>query len=234
MYRLAFLSLLFYVFALNADAQQHVPSARWTAGLTLGILPVPGSGLGIQPSIEYYFTDRFSLMTDITLQTNKKNNDDSLAFDKKYFRVRPEFRYILSDPEKVVRFYAGLQGGFANRSFTTLKHGFYYTDKNSDTVWAFDRGRVNSPIITVSLQLGLLIVNKGPLSADIFMGSGARFITTRFSDLVNLHTERRSFGYEFFTVKKAYNQLGRIVRSHYTAGLRLIWRFSSPPEQKRK
>lgn len=234
MLRLALLPFCLFLLMLHATAQQQKPDVRWTAGISLGILPVPGSGPGIQPSLEYYFTRRLSLMTDITLQTDKKNNDDSLAFDKKYFRIRPELRYILSDPERVARFYVGLQGGFAGRRFTTLKNGYYYADANPDSVWLFDRGRINSPINTVSLQMGLLIVNKIPLSLDFFFGIGARFIHTEFSDLVNLREVKKTISYTFLPVKRAYNQLGSITRNHYTLGLRLIWRFGPSVPQKHK
>lgn len=219
---------------LQVTAQRQLPDARWTAGLSFGILPLPGSGLGIQPSLEYYFTPRWSLLSDITLQTEKKDNADSVAFDKKYFRFRTELRYIVSDPSRVAKFYVGLQGGFAGRSFTTLKNGYYYTNPNSDTVWVFDKGHVNSPINTFSVQMGLLVANSSHLSMDIFFGTGARYIHTSFSGLENLRAEKRKPGFMIFNVKRAYNQLGSLTRGHYVAGIRLMWRFGPAAAQKHK
>lgn len=226
--------ILFFavLFVFHAGGQRIVPDPRWTAGLSFGILPLPGSGLGIQPSLEYYFTERWSLLTDITLQTEKKNNADSMALDKKYFRVRPELRYIVSPPEKIAKFYVGLQGGFASRSFTTMKNGYYFDKPESDSAWIFDKGRVNSPINTFSFQMGLLISNKSRLSMDMYFGAGARFINTSFSGLENLRYDIRRLGLFSFGIKRAYNQIGKITHSHYVAGIRLIWRFSRQEPRK--
>lgn len=226
MTRKTIILFLAILFVFHVQGQRNAPDPRWTAGLTFGILPLPGSGLSIQPSVEYYFTSRWSFMTDISLQTEKNNNADSMAFDKKYFRVRPELRYIVSDPEKIAKFYVGLQGGFASRSFTTLKNGYYYDTPDSDSAWIFDKGHINSPINTFSFQMGLLISNKSRICMDMFFGAGARFINTSFSDLENLRHDIRRPGLFSFGVKRAYNQMGKLTRSHYVAGIRLIWRFS--------
>jgi hypothetical protein len=95
--------LLVIAFRLNAQdegfkkiSKKDNDAKRWSAGMALGITPLPDNQLSLLPGVEYFISDRFSLYNEIALHLDKKYHSDSAVMNKKYFRYKAEFRYYFS------------------------------------------------------------------------------------------------------------------------------------------
>jgi len=204
---------------------QKPQDKNWGVSLTPAIIPMKGGHLGIQPGIEYKLYNRLSILTEVAFQTGKKNNADSTALDKKYLRIKPELRYSLSKKTHVFNSYIGLQFSYSFRSFRTEKYDYYYDHLPNDYVYYYDEAKINSPIITTSFQIGSIISDGKNFFMDMYIGLGARFIHTTYSELVNLNTGpwiRPFIGIKPFA---SYYYSGDLYRFHMNAGIRLIYRF---------
>jgi len=217
-----FLSLPFL-----ADAQRNDHDyGKWTGTFTPALIPLPSGGqFGIQPGVEYNLNPRMSLLLELTFQTGKGQHSDSAALNKKYFRIKPEFRYHFIGKHNRLTRYIGLQTSYSFRSFRNEKSGYYYDDLPYDYVYAFDEAHIYSPITTVSVQFGMVLSDGKRFAGDIFAGTGLRFVNTSFTNVHNLRQERRTPPPDWFTATASYQKIGWLTDLHLNAGVRFMYRF---------
>jgi hypothetical protein len=209
-------------------AQSKSTNGKWTATFTPALIPLPSGGqFGIQPGVEYNFKPRLSLLVEVTFQTGKNQHSDSAALNKKYFRIKPELRYHFPGKNHRLSKYIGFQASYAFRSFKNEKEGFYYDDLPYNYVYAFDEAKISSPITTTSIQFGLILTDGKRFAADVFAGTGLRFVNTSFSDVENLRQEMRSRPPDWFTATASYQKIGWLSELHLNAGVRFMYRFGS-------
>lgn len=222
-----FFFLAVSILVVDGAAGQEDPASRsWAASITGAILPLPEINIGIQPGLYYRFSERFSLITEMTIRTGKKADKDSEAVDKQYFRVQPEIRYHFKTKKSKRDMYTGLRLSYAIRKFADINSGFYATEKpGGDKGFYYDKAKISSPVFTSSVQTGVLLTGKKKFSADIFAGIGARFIKTRYTDQVNPApgTRSRPSGTPVFYASYDYN--GSAVWLQVNAGFRLLYHF---------
>jgi hypothetical protein len=178
----------------------------------------------VQPGVEFYFTPRFSLLSEIGLQTNKKDNADSTALNKKYFKYKAEARYYISDGDDRVNPYFGLQFTTASRRFDWAKEGRYYETFQDDSVYSFTKASINSPVKTATLQFGLSGRVVDAFYFELSFGYGIRFVNTTYPALENLEKIRNT---GFFNIKpvSSYRYIGSLTRSQINLGVRISYRF---------
>ena len=225
MRKLAFI-LFIPIASSSLQAQKIKQDDKWAASLTGAIIPLPEFNAGIQPGIQYKLSDRFSLSTEITIRVGNKADKDSEAVDKKYFRIQPELRYHFPFKKRKNNMYAGLRLSYAIRKFADVNKGFYSTQSpGGEEGYYYDKAKINSPVFTSSVQLGTIVSSQKKLSADVFMGIGARFITTKYTDIVNPVSGiriRPTDGPQFYA---SYSVNGSVTWLHVNAGLRLVYHF---------
>jgi hypothetical protein len=174
---------------IKSENKNEKPEYRWTASFSLGIIPVPQNPLSLQPGIEFYFTPRFSLFNEISIQTGKHNHADSAALNKKYFKYKAELRYYLPAGIRTSPFFA-LQFITAKRSFDRAKPGKYYETGEEDSVFTFNRASVNSPYQALSINFGVTKYLAEKFYLDCSFGYGFRFVNTTYSNIENLQLEK--------------------------------------------
>ena len=217
------------LFFSQAQAQER-NTGRWAITFTPAFIPLPSGGqFGIQPGIEYNFNNRWSLLTEITFQTGKKQIADSAALDKKYYRIKEELRFHLPGKNKKLSKYIALQATYSARSFRNEKEGFYYDNLAYDSVYYFDKAKITSPITTLSLQFGYILAEGKHFAADMFVGTGLRLVHTQYTDVQNLRQDRRLRPGDWFTATASYQQNGRLSELHLNAGIRFMYRFGKMP-----
>jgi hypothetical protein len=223
--RRAFLFIFFGVFAsFLLQAQKATPKDKWAVSLAGALIPLPVQDFGIQPGVEYRINNRLSLLMELTFRVGRRDNPDSEALNKRYFRIRSALRYNLSGKRKILNPYIGFQCSYATRKFTDVKFGFYYDDLPGDSVYFYDKAEINSPVATLSFQWGALLNLSEKVSLDLFTGAGLRFIHTRYTNVENpVKGFREIPRNEIFIT--AYKYSGSVVRPHLDAGLRFIYHF---------
>jgi hypothetical protein len=219
-----FLFIILFVSSL-LKAQNKELENKWAASLTGDIIPVPGKNFGIQPGVEYMFNHRLSLLMEITLLTPLKNVSDPNYLNRKYFRIQPQVRFRFSEKKSIRQYYIGLRGSYASRKFTWLNTGFYYYDLPGDSIYRFDKANANSPISTISFQLGSIMSGKRKFFADMYIGFGMRFINTKYNEIENLRKGIRSRPADCCQGTSSYSYLGKITRFHFNTGVRLMYRL---------
>jgi hypothetical protein len=223
--RKAFLFIFFGVFvSFLLNAQKATQENKWAVSLSGALIPLPVQDFGIQPGVAYKINNRLSVLTELTFRVGKKDNPDSEALDKRYFRIRSGLRYNLSGKRKILNPYIGLQCSYAFRKFTDVKYGFYYDDLPGDSVYFYDKAEINSPVATLSFQWGALLYLGEKFSLDLFTGAGLRFINTTYSNVENPVKGFREIPRDEIFIT-AYKYSGSVVRPHLEAGVRLIYHF---------
>lgn len=207
-------------------AQVRTPKPVVAASLTGAILPLPGVSTGVQPGILWRWSLRFSTLTEFTLRTGKRDDRDSEAVNRHYWRLQQEFRYHFGWKKKRTEYYTGLRLAYAQRKFNDINSGFYATERPGGSKgFYYDKASISSPVFTTSLQFGVQVHGKKKLSADIFSGIGARFIKTTYSGLVNPAPGTRSRPSASPAFYASYDYNGAGVWFHANAGLRLVYHF---------
>jgi hypothetical protein len=217
-----FISFLLF-FYTSLQAQSGKQQGGWAATLTGALIPISQPGLGIQPGVEYRFNNRISLLTEITIPLNRKDSKDSSELNKQYLRYKTEIRYSFFNKSKKSHTYAGLQVSRASRRFIN-QNSFYYKETKGDSVYFYDKASINSPIATVSLQLGS-IFSYGRFAVDLFAGIGARFIHTSITNIENQISGVRNRGGSGLSFTASYSYAGNITMFHLNGGIRLMWHF---------
>ncbi|MDP4265260.1 MAG: hypothetical protein Q8941_22230 [Bacteroidota bacterium] len=220
--------LLLFLFApVFVLAQPAKKDQRWGISFTPAIVPSPFLQLGIQPGIEYKINKRLFLLTEITFSTHPRNIDSS-ALDRKYFRIKPELRYVVPG-NRLFEKYIGFQLSYSSRSFKDLNSGTYFTSQRSPdtTVIAFDQARIASPVITASFQVGAFFPITKNFLIDVFAGTGTRNVNTKYKDVVNPRTTRYMHPVDkaIPVQDPAWSYNGSVYRFHFNTGFRLLYRF---------
>lgn len=220
--------LLFILFILFSSsllfAQQVELKRKWAVSLTGAFVPLPYLNFGLQPGIEYRFSERVSLLTDFTFRIGNKNSNDSDFLNKKYFRVKPELRYWIPGKTNRREYYLALQGSYSFRKFDD-NGSFFYDGLGGDSVYYFERASVNSPVTTISLQVGSDTWHKKRVSVDFFMGFGIRFVNTQYSDVVNPQSLPRIRAKEWYGYTNGLQQAGHSSFFHFNTGIRISYHF---------
>jgi hypothetical protein len=219
-----FIFILLFV-SYSIAAQKAKTENKWTASLTGAIIPLPEFNAGIQPGINYQFSDRLSLLTEITIRVGNKADKDSEAVNKKYFRIQPELRYNFFNKKRKRNDYAGLRLSYAVRKFADINKGFYAIKRPGDDGFFYDKANINSPVITSSIQFGTMFSAGKKLSIDLFTGIGARFIKTAYTDVVNPIKGMRSRPADGPVFYASYSYDGNLTMFYLNAGLRLMYHF---------
>lgn len=197
---------------------------RWNAGLSLGIVPIPPSAISIQPNIEFFISPKFSLLNEISLQLEKNDHADSAALNKKFFKYKAEFRYYFRRLKKG-GLYAALQFATAKREFISGKPSYYYDAAYRDSIYSYDKAKVNSPFTTITAQFGGAFKLYGELHIDISLGSGYRIINTSYSETINLRKESEDFRWILLRPMGSYRYAGMLTRPQLNFWTRLYYRF---------
>jgi hypothetical protein len=218
--------ILFCVCYTLVSHSQDLP-ARWTATFTPALIPLPSGGqFGLQPGVEFMISEKLGLLLEFTFQTGKSQHADSAALNKKYFRIKPEIRYYLSNEQEKLTKYAGLQLSYSFRGFKNEKQGFYNDDPyHPDQSFYFEEAYINTPITTVSFQFGVIFSDGKKFGADVFAGFGRRFVNTSFRDVVNLTPGPRFSPPPWFNAEASYQRIGWESELHLNAGVRFLYRF---------
>ena len=220
------LSSAIFIFPVLLKAQKDLPDRKWAISFTAAIIPLTDNGqLGIQPGMAYHFNNHFLLLTEVTFQTGKNNNSDPSFLDKKYMRIKPEMRYFFSKT-KGFGDYIGLQFSYSTRSFTS-KSGYYYDHWPGDSIISYDQARINSPIMTASIQAGGMASISRSFMLDGFIGAGIRSINTAYSDVINPQVSQKSerSGGLRISSDPAYYHQGSQIRFHLNFGIRILYFF---------
>ncbi len=218
--------ILFFILisvSISTFAQDKSKENPWVASLTGAILPLPEFNVGIQPGIMYKFNDRISLLTEITLRVGNKADADSEAVDKKYLRIQPELRYNLRSKKRIRNDYLGFRFSYASRSFSDVNGGFYATQNPGDEGFFYDRAKINSPVVTSSIQYGTILSSSKRFSIDVFIGLGLRFVNTEYTDVSNPIRGTRTRSVDGPTFYASYSYNGSLIWFHVNGGLRLFW-----------
>jgi hypothetical protein len=218
---------VFILFIFNqhcAYAQKKELIKAWAAGFTTNVA-LPGSAyIALQPCAEIQFQNRFSAVAGYSFKFIDVDKSETSVTNEKYGRFLVEGRYRLVKKENRASFYTSLQ---CTRSFRkyTQKDGYFLFEFDDDSTTYFTKADVNSPVTTLSLQLGFNSRGQKKIYIDIFAGMGVRFTNTRFYNI-----EGRTRQFNLF--RKHYDwdsglEVGKPASFlHLTAGLRFFYRLS--------
>lgn len=219
------LSLAFFPGALQAQYERNktwaISYTHFADAIQLGIF-------GLQLGGEYFFTERISLLTDLTVGMAGKSKKKGIQ-DINFYRFKPELRYNFGDHSKS-HYYSGLRISYTFRDFQLTKQGYYFDeDLPAGKAYRFDTAQVSSPLLTASVQFGMVFVEKKRLTFDVFIGFGKRFANTNYSGTANLTVEdyeepRAPDG--FLTPTPSYKFAGRTSYFHMNVGFRILYKFS--------
>lgn len=222
-----FICSLFLLFITSsAEGQRNFREGNWGATLAGAMVPLPAFTLGVQPGILYKVSDKVSLLTELTIPVIKNTGDNSGTTNQKYFRIQPEFRYHFPFKKRKNNIYMGLRLSYAIRKFEDMDGGFY-TDitPGLGEGYYFDKAQINSPITTSSLQVGSIANGTKTISIDFFWGIGARFINTKYSDVVNPVSGFRNRPADGPVFYPSYSYNKAVTWLHINAGFRLVYHF---------
>ncbi len=212
--------LLLSAFICNSQ----VTDKKFAATFTIATISVP-ENIGIQPGVEYKINDRVSFALQTTFRIKVKPTDiNDLYFNQKYLRIIPELKYWFNKKQNFSE-YISLRTSFSKRNF--FRADSYYYDKTiTDSAIFYDQARINSPITTLSIQIGKLFPVSKKFSADFFFGSGIRILNTEYLEVLNPRYGIESRPADGPIFKPYYIFNGRINLLHITAGIKLFYRFN--------
>lgn len=226
--RNSFTVIIFFVLCPILVLAQNSGERKWAASLIPSIIPVPENIWGIQPGIEYKISNRFRTLTELTFPLFPQRKDSSFL-QRKYLRLKQEIRYILPYKEKDL-FYIGLQMAYSFRSFYDADGGYYYDHLPRDSVYTYNSAQVNSPILSVSFQMGTLILDRKRISADFFCGAGPKFVFTQYSKVIN---QQVSTHYNTWLqgLGSSYLHNGNQILLYLNFGFRFFYHFNFQHKQ---
>lgn len=209
---------------LNAQDKEKTKIHRIAPGISLGTVPVPSNPNSIQPSLEVFITKRISVLNEIGLQLEKNEDYDSTARNKRYFKFKAEARFYLGPTDVRGMPYVGLQYTTARRSFDIDRAGRFYEKGNEDSMYTFSRASVNSPVQTLSVQIGANVRCYERLYVDISGGIGYRYVNTSYPRAENLQ-KVPDIGFLNIKPLSSYKYLGKITRTQLNFNVRVSYRF---------
>ncbi len=203
------------------DSTQKNEQKGWAGTMTIALIPLGETAVGIQPGAEYRFNNRWSLLSEVTFSATSR--DKGYLTDRHYTRLKSELRHHFFNNKKRRAFheYAGFQASYAFRRFTDSS-SYYYESQDRDSAIFFDKAKLKSPIATFAIQVGTFI-SDGRFGVDVFMGFGTRIVNTRISEVVNPRKDKPLP--TPFSFPAAYNYAGTVSQFHFNCGIRLFWHF---------
>ena len=102
----------------------HSQQTDWGLSFTPTFVPAVSLHPGLQLGAEYKIADRLHLLTEFTIPLKK--DPDTLASSTRYFRIKPEIRYSLSENDYGARWYTGVQLSYVFRKWKDLNDGSYF------------------------------------------------------------------------------------------------------------
>jgi Protein of unknown function (DUF3575) len=219
MRRIVFIALLFSF--IEANGQDN----RLGVAVSPAILNLTSNRIAVQAGGEYGFKQRWSILTDFVL--GLKKDPPANVSDEKFFRLKPELRYFLSDRKAYSHAYLGLQLSYSGRSWKD-RDGSYFEEKlYEDSAITYQSASVKSPVFTASIQGGTVIPIGENFGLDFFAGFGVRIINTTYS---NVQGTGKTYALRpickvMFSPDPAWLVNGTVTRPHFNMGFRLIYRF---------
>ena len=219
MRKVIFFALLFSFIKVSGQ------ESRLGVGVSPTILNITSNRIAVQVGAEYGFNERWSILTDFVV--GLKKNPPTNVSDEKFFRVKPEIRYFLSDRKAYSHAYLGLQVSYSGRSWKDGDGSYFEEDLSEDSAITYQSASVRSPVFTASVQGGTVIPIGENFGLDFFAGFGVRIINTTYSDVqgVGKMQAPRPVCTVMFSPDPAWLVNGTVVRPHFNTGLRVIYRF---------
>ncbi len=205
--------------------QTYAQSSEWGITFTPAIVHTTSYNAGLQLGGEYRFSNRLGLLTEFTVAI--KREPDASSPDQRFFRVKPELRYFLSQGKKQAGPYTGFQLSYSSRNWKRIDGSYFENKIYDDSAITFQSASVRSPVFTSSAQVGTLVNLGDHFCLDLFLGIGARVIHTTYSDVQN-----RGKVYSLppkcrimISPDPAWWVNGTITRVHFNTGVRFLYRF---------
>jgi hypothetical protein len=209
---------------------QYAPmDQKWGISFTPTIIRTPTIQYAAQFGAEYRINQRLYLLTEFAIPIGHANKDSS-AFDRKYFRIKPELKYMLPHGSRRFHEYVAVQLSYSFRKFRHAGEGSYFDNVRTDTIAiAFSSADVKSPISTASLLYGIDIWPMKKFFVEMYAGMGIRNINTHYINVENAHTVQyyQPVDKMPFSIDDANDFNASIYRFHLSFGLRLVYRFSN-------
>jgi hypothetical protein len=212
-------------------AQSNAAKKTWATFVAPAILPLPASQkIGIQTGIAFQFKPRLVVLAGITFNAGRRRDKDTLQIsylNQKYLRINAELRYFLSKKLSKQGAYIGLLSTYTRRNFVS-KYRYYHDHLPDDSVIYFDRAKINSPIATISIQVGVKLPISKSFYSDWFLGLGLRCINSSYTELVNPRESKKfeeTGGFRISWPDPAYYFPGLAYKVHINVGFRLFYVF---------
>jgi hypothetical protein len=217
---LYFLTSLFFTSLLSAQKKQD-----WAFSLTPSIVLIPDPEFGCQVGAMYSFNPKISLLTEFTMPWGGSRQEG--VSNAKYFRIKPELRYQISNHRDIEN-YIALQLSYAARKWNDNNGGaFYNKTVFDDSATSFSNAIVKSPIFTCSAQVGSMIFTSKHLILNFFMGLGVRYIFTKYLNVQDEHKvwQQQPKCAPFFRITYASQIENTVIRFNTNFGLRFLYRL---------
>lgn len=184
----------------------------------------PKLGLAIQPGVEYTFNPKMSLLGEFAIPI-LPNKPDSFYLHNKFSRTRLEFRYRF---RKNAPFFLAFNLAYSPRSFDILKQGSYQDiTQVGRKIYDFSAAHVKSNIFSSSLFCGFTNNFTKRFGAETFVGLGARWVNTKYSNQVGLvaTTDTEFWGRTCspITIDGDYTNNGKMNGVQLNLGVRLFY-----------
>lgn len=204
---------------------KEVNAQKIEMGLNFSILTTPKFDVGINPSINYYLSQKISLLAETSLRVNIPQNDSTFS-NSHFSKNKIELRYKFS---KTSPFYIGIQIGYIVRKFDNLKSGNYFINSgfNSDS-YSYSSASIKSNVFISTLQTGIISNISRKMKVEIFGGIGVRNINTNYSNIIN-NNKNTNYAYPkcgSFISNDAYLFNGFVKALQINFGIRLLYKIN--------
>ncbi|MEO5561845.1 MAG: DUF3575 domain-containing protein [Chitinophagaceae bacterium] len=201
---------------------------KWGVSFTPAVVPAPSINYAFQAGVEYRFTEKLSLLTEFAFVPHYSNSQR--AADRKYFRIKPELRYIFHHEKQRFQEYFALQVSYAFRHFRDIDGGSYFDGNRVDTIaTTFTGAIVNSPISTACIQYGVDFLAASNLYIELFTALGVRNINTKYDSVINPAIAPHYITRDkiFLVPDPAWQYNTSVYRAQFNLGVRLLYRFGN-------
>jgi len=201
----------------------HAQDRKWAITLSPAMVQIPELYMAIQPGMQYRPNSRVAIVVEVCIPALAIARNPSIT-DQKYSRLKGELKYNLNSRSRSS--YISIESSYAFREFT-VENNAYFSGKNVDSVFSFQRASVSSPIWITNLKIGREYKLGPHFGLDIFAGMGFRNISTQYSDLKEVTREAyfRPNCNVFPSSDPAWWYEANIYRFNATFGFRLMYQF---------
>lgn len=219
MRKIIFFALIFSSIKVNGQ------DTRFGVAVSPTILNITSNRIAVQVGAEYGFNERWSILTDFVV--GLKKDPPTNVSGEKFFRVKPEIRYFLSDRKAYSHAYLGLQVSYSGRNWKDEDGSYFEENLFEDSAITYQSASVRSPVFTASVQGGTIIPIGENFGLDLFAGFGIRIINTSYSNIQGTGKTHalRPICTVMFSPDPAWLVNGRVTRPHFNTGFRFIYRF---------